>query len=103
MRLTDESIRGRRIVASDGRTIGEINALVLESEGWRVESLRIKLLKDVADKIGVPRSVFHAGALEIPVRIVQSVGDSVVLSVPVGDLRKVLPGEGERAPAHQQH
>ena len=74
-----------------------------ESEGWRVEALNIKLVKDIADKIGAPRSVLHAGALEIPIRIVQSVGDSIVLSVPVGDLRKVLPGEGERAPAHQPH
>ena len=79
------------------------DALVFESEGWRVEALHIKLVRDIADKIGAPRSVFHAGALEIPVRIVQSVGDSVVLSVPVGDLRKVLPGEAERAPAPQQH
>ena len=41
--------------------------------------------------IGADRSMFHAGTLEIPVRMVQSVGDTVVLSVPVDGLREVLP------------
>lgn len=102
MRMTEENIRGRRVVASDGQTVGEVDALVWNSDGWRIESLRVKLMKDIADKIGAPRSLFHAGALDIPVSIVQSVSDSVVLSVPIGELRKVLPSEGERAPAPPQ-
>jgi hypothetical protein len=47
--------------------------------------------KDIADQLGAERSMFHAGALEIPVRMVQSVGDTVVLSVPVAGLREILP------------
>lgn len=47
--------------------------------------------KDIADQIGADRSVFHAGTLEIPVRLVQSVGDTVVLTIPVDGLREVLP------------
>ena len=101
MRISDESIRGRAIVASDGQQVGEVDALFLESEGWRVESLHIKLHKDVADKLGATRGVFHAGALEIPVGMVQSVGDSVVLSVPVDELRKVLPAEGVHSAAQK--
>jgi hypothetical protein len=44
--------------------------------------------------------MFHAGALEIPISMVQSVGDAVVLTVAVDDLKQVLPGAGERASAH---
>ena len=40
-------------------------------------------------------SMFHAGAIEVPISMIQSVGDAVILSVPVDGLR-----QGEPAPAH---
>ena len=100
MRLSDGNLRGRTVIASDGLAIGEISVLFLDSEGWRVESLQVALRKDVADRLGANRTFFHAGAVEIPVSMIQSVGDAVVLSVAVDELRQVLPGGGEQAAAH---
>lgn len=100
MRMSDENLRGRSVIASDGLLIGELAALFLDSAGWRVESLRVKLRNDIADRLGVGRSIFHAGGLEIPVRMVQSVGDTIVLAVPVDELRQVLPSQGETSAAH---
>lgn len=100
MRLSDENMRGRTIIAADGQVIGEISALFLDSHAWRVESLQVTLRKDIADQLGAHRSVFHAGVLEIPVSMVQSVGATVVLSVPVDGLRAVVPSEGDQEPAH---
>jgi len=97
MRLSDENLRGRTVIASDGLAIGEIAALFLETDSLRVESLQVKLRKDVADRLGAVHSLFRAGALEIPLRLVQSVGDAIVLSVKVDDLRQVLPGATEQA------
>ena len=91
MRLSDDNFRGRTIIAADGQVVGAVTALFLDSDTWRVESLQAKLGKDIADQIGADRSIFHAGTLEISVRMVQSVGDTVVLSVPVDGLREVLP------------
>ena len=45
-------------------------------------------------------AVEHAGVLEIPIRIVQSVGDAIVLSVAVDELKQVLPGMSEPAAVH---
>jgi sporulation protein YlmC with PRC-barrel domain len=95
MRLSDESLQGRTVIASDGLTIGELTVLFIDSDDWRVESFQVKLRKDIADRLGADRSMFHAGAVEIPISVVQSVGDSVVLSVAVDELRQVLPGPGE--------
>jgi sporulation protein YlmC with PRC-barrel domain len=81
MRLSDENLRGRTVIAADGQAIGEIAALFLDSEAWRVQSLNIKLRKEVADQLGATRGMFHAATLELPVGMVQSVGDAVVLSV----------------------
>jgi sporulation protein YlmC with PRC-barrel domain len=92
MRLSDENLRGRTVIASDGLAIGDVAALFLDSDAWRVESLQVKLRKDVADRLGADRGMFHAGVLEIPIRMIQSVGDAVVLSVAVDELRQVLPG-----------
>lgn len=99
MRLSDDNFRGRTVIASDGLAIGEIAVLFLDSDAWRVESLQVRLRKDIADRLGADRSMFHAGVLEIPTGMVQSVGDAVVLSVPVDELRQVLPGATESPPA----
>ena len=100
MRLSDETLRGRTVIAADGQAIGEVAALFLDSDAWRVESLQIKLRKEVADQLGATRGMFHAGTLELPVRMVQSVGDAIVLSVPALELRQVLPGMGDPSLDH---
>jgi sporulation protein YlmC with PRC-barrel domain len=100
MRLSDENLRGRTVIAADGQAIGEVAALFIDSDEWRVQSLQIKLRKEVADQLGAARGMFHAGTLELPVGKVQSVGDAIVLSVPALDLRQVLPGMGGPPPSN---
>jgi sporulation protein YlmC with PRC-barrel domain len=101
MRLSDENLRGRVVIGADGKAIGEVAALFLDSTAWSVESLHVKLRKEIADQLGANRTLFHAGAVEIPVRLIQSVGDAVVLSVEVDGLRQALPGEnGSDLAAH---
>ena len=100
MRLSDENLRGRTVIGADGQAVGEVAALFLDSEAWAIQSLQIKLRKEIADRLGASRSVFHAGTVEIPIRLIQSVGDAVVLSVAVDGLRQVLPGEEEPAAVH---
>jgi sporulation protein YlmC with PRC-barrel domain len=92
MRLSDENLKGRTVVSADGQAVGEVAALFLDSEAWRVESLQVKLRNSVADQLGATRNIFHSGTLEVPVRMIQSVGDAIVLSVPAVELRQVLPG-----------
>lgn len=99
MRLSDQSLQRRTVVAADGLAIGEIAALFLNSETWQVESLQVKLHRDIADRLGAPRSVFRAGTVEVPVRAIQSVGDAVVLSLGVNELRQLLSGENRDAGA----
>lgn len=98
MRLTDSNLKGRTVVTADAQAIGEVAALFLDSSTWRVESLQVKLRNDAADQLGADRGIFHAGTIEIPVRMVQSVGDAVVLSVPIAELKAMLPGIGSSAP-----
>ncbi|MGI9072651.1 MAG: PRC-barrel domain-containing protein [Bryobacteraceae bacterium] len=100
MRLSDENLRGRTVIAADGQAIGEIAALFLDSDEWRVESLQVKLRNEVADQLGATRGMFHAGTLEMPIRMVQSVGDAVILSVAAHELREVLPRASDTSAGH---
>jgi sporulation protein YlmC with PRC-barrel domain len=99
MRLSDEKLRGMIVIGADGQAIGEVAAFFLDSDGWRVESLKVKLRKEIADRLGASRTIFHAGSVEISVRVVQSTSDAVVLTVGVDELREVLPSRREAAAA----
>lgn len=101
MRLSEEGLRGRTVIGADGQAVGETVGLFVDSGEWRVTALRIKLRSNVADQIGATRSFFSAGTVEIPVNLVQSVGDAVVLAVPVEGLRALLSAaSSEEATAH---
>jgi sporulation protein YlmC with PRC-barrel domain len=65
--------------SADGQAIGQVSTLFIDSASWHVESLQVKLRDEVADQLGAPRSIIQAATLELPIRMVQSVGDAVVL------------------------
>jgi sporulation protein YlmC with PRC-barrel domain len=92
MSFSIEDLRGRAVISSDGRVLGEIATLLLDgSGGLCVETVRVKLRKDMADELGIERGTFRAATIDVPVRAIQSVTDTVVLSVAVSDLRRA-PG-----------
>jgi hypothetical protein len=69
MQVSDDHFRGRTVIAE------------------------IKLHKAAAEKVGAARGILHGATLELPVRLVQSTGDTVLLSVPTLELRQFLPDE----------
>jgi sporulation protein YlmC with PRC-barrel domain len=94
MRLSDVNIRGRTVIGADGQAIGAVTALFIDATEWRIESVSVELHKDIADRLGAARSMFRRGSIEIPIALIQSIGDTVVLGVGVDDLR-----EGRRTTA----
>ena len=98
MQVSDEHLRGRTVIAADGQAIGEMAALFIDTSTWSVASLQIKLSKLAAEQIGAKGGLLRAATLDLPVRLVQSVADAVLLSVPTPELRLILPG----ADAHEE-
>jgi sporulation protein YlmC with PRC-barrel domain len=95
----EESVRGRSVVDSTGRVIGAVDALVIDTEALRIDALRAKLDKEIADEIGAPHSTLRAARLDIPINFVQSVADAVILKGPVGTLRTLEHPTAEQPPA----
>lgn len=89
MRISDVDLRGRSVIGADGRAIGEILGVTIDSDGWRVDSLRVKLRREVRESLGVSRRLFGSSTTDIPIRAVQSVSDAVILSVSVDNLREL--------------
>ena len=100
MRLSDDDIRGRTVISADGLAVGEIAAVFIDSDAWRVEALQVKLRKEMADQLGAERSMFQPGTIEVPVQMVQSVGDAVILGVAADALRQVVPSAIATMPGH---
>jgi sporulation protein YlmC with PRC-barrel domain len=90
MQVSDEHFRGRTVIAADGQAVGEVSGLLIETSAWNIVALQIKLNKAAAEKLGAARSILRAATLELPVRMVQSVGDAVLLSVATLELRQIL-------------
>ena len=91
MQISDQLFRGRTVIAADGQAIGEVAALFFGTSTWTIVSLQIKLSKGAAEQLGASRSLLRASTIELPVHMVQSVGDTVLLSVPTPGLRQTLP------------
>ena len=72
MRLSDATLHDRTVISADGKAIGSITELFISSTDWRVESIRIELRKDIADRIGANRTIFHRGTLELPVSFMRA-------------------------------
>jgi sporulation protein YlmC with PRC-barrel domain len=94
MWLSDGELRGRTVIASDGQAIGAVQEFLLETGNWSVGALRVRLRREVAERLGASRGLFHAGTVELSVAAVQSVGDAILLNTDVEGLRRYLSGEG---------
>jgi sporulation protein YlmC with PRC-barrel domain len=97
MRISDEHFRGRPVIAADGQAIGEVGALFFDTSAWSIVALQIKLSKPAAEQLGAGWSLLHGATLELPVGMVQSVADAVLLSAATLELRQILPDAARHA------
>ena len=99
MQISDEHFRGRTVIAADGQAIGEVGTLVIDTSAWTIVALQIKLRKDAAEQAGAPHSMLRAATIDLPVHMVQSVGDAVLLPVSTAELRQIRT---EAAAGHRE-
>jgi sporulation protein YlmC with PRC-barrel domain len=97
MRVSDEDLRDMTVIGADGHVVGEVSALVLDLATWAVAALCVKLRREAAERLGASHSVFRAGTVDIPIHMVQSVGDAIVLSTAADELRALVTEVGTPA------
>jgi sporulation protein YlmC with PRC-barrel domain len=92
MLISDEHLRGRTVIAADGQAIGEVATLSIDTSTWTITAFHIKLGKAAAEQVGVAGGLLRAPTIDLPVRLIQSVADAVLLSVPTAELRQDSSG-----------
>lgn len=100
MRLSyEEEVRGRTVVDATGRAVGDVLALFVDTgelpERLTVDAIRVRLRNEVADELGVARGAFHHATLDVPARVLQAIGDAVVLQVPIQSLVAETTAHGD--------
>jgi sporulation protein YlmC with PRC-barrel domain len=87
METTDVELRDRTVIGADGNAVGEVAAMIVDAGSWAVKAIRIKLRNNAAEQAGIGHSLFRASTVDVPVDHIQSVGDTVVLTVSARGLR----------------
>lgn len=88
MHIEFGELRQRTVVDAEGRVVSDVDEIAIDTNSWRVKTLRVKLRRAAGAAIGAEQSIFRAGHIEVPSDMVQSVGDAVVLRV---DARELVP------------
>jgi sporulation protein YlmC with PRC-barrel domain len=87
----DDELKGRAVIDGTGKVVGDIDALLIDGQSWRVEGFRVKLRRDAAEQIGAEHRRFQSATLDVPVDLVHAAGDAVILNVPTAALRELRP------------
>ena len=98
MRVSEQSFRGKHVISADGSVVGTVDAMYIDGASLHVDCIAVSVRKDFAERLGVGRGVFHKGIVEIPASQIQSVGETIVLSVPAAALRGPAPPETHAMP-----
>jgi hypothetical protein len=70
----------------------QVAHLLVDPSDCRIRALEVKLRKNVADRIGAHHMMLRSATIGILTDQVQSIGDAIILAVPIDGLRS-LPAD----------
>jgi sporulation protein YlmC with PRC-barrel domain len=93
MLIDDGKLRGKKIITADGREVGEVGALEIELDTWKIQWLELKLLRDVLETLGLKKPLFGTIHARLAPERIRSVTDNVVLTVDFAQLGALLASD----------
>ena len=93
MLLEDGKLRGKKVITADGREVGEIGALEIELDVWKVQWLELKLLRDVLEALKLKKPLFGTVHARLAPERVRNVTDNVVLTIDFEQLGALLASD----------
>ena len=93
MLLEDGKLRGKKVITADGREVGEIGALEIELDVWKVQWLELKLLRDVLEALKLKKPLFGTVHARLAPERVHNVTDNVVLTIDFEQLGALLASD----------
>lgn len=83
--ISVDALIGKDVIGSGGFIVGEVKSAEIDAEKWQVTYLQVKLSSQASEDLGFKKR-FKSSVVCIPVSLVTSVGDVVLLGKSMSEL-----------------
>lgn len=90
MHLDLDELKGKTVIDAMGRVVGRLETAFVDTPSFAVDAFRVKLRKEVADRFGFATSWWRSAHLDVPVGVVGTAGDTVLLRAAVEELAPLV-------------
>ncbi len=78
-RMKFSELSGKDVISQDGREIGQVSDIALDSSSWRIDTLVVKLERELLEAFHMKKPLIGTQTIQIPTSHVSGVGDKVIL------------------------
>jgi sporulation protein YlmC with PRC-barrel domain len=83
-------LKGMAVLTSNGQNIGEVKEAEIDTVNWRVESLAVRLSRDVSAELGMDAKIIGHDTIQVSTNEISGAHDTVILTTSTEDLRQRL-------------
>jgi hypothetical protein len=76
------------VLDATGRVLGTIKAILVDTETWLADTLRVRLRRAAAGEMEMPWSFWRPPSVDIPTGLVNAASDAIILRVSLDELRE---------------
>ena len=85
--MSFDKLSGKFVICAGGFDLGEVNGVDIDTNTWQVTHLHVKLSKPASEDLGFKKR-FRSSTVCMPVSLVASVGDNVLLNKSLDELSR---------------
>jgi sporulation protein YlmC with PRC-barrel domain len=83
--ISCEALLGKKVIGAGGYIIGEVKGASIDTKTWQIVNLHVKLTNTAAEELGFKKR-FRSSMVNMPVKMIQAVGDVVNVSPPLKEM-----------------
>jgi sporulation protein YlmC with PRC-barrel domain len=73
---------GKKVVASDGYVLGEVEGVEVDTEKWSVTNLRVTLTKQAVEDLKLEPPILWDVVISLSTKNIKAYGEPITLNVP---------------------
>ena len=87
--MNARELNGKEVIGTEGRKIGRVTDVILDTGSWQVKALDMELARNVAEEFGM-KKLLKSTQIQVKVEDVQGVGDAITLKISKAQLQATL-------------
>ncbi|MEM9189583.1 MAG: PRC-barrel domain-containing protein [Myxococcota bacterium] len=95
--MSNDELKSKKVMSQDGREVGEIDGVHIDTKTWAVTTISVKLRRDLLESLDLDKPMFGSQTVQVTVQTVSGVGDAVVLKTALSELSFIggTPADGD--------